>query len=188
MEVNKKNGKWTENKEQGNSQKNFTENLNMQQNIIQGINNQQRKIMDSIAFVILQGIVCGLTATIYTGKISDILLSLLNFNIKESLMSAQISALNTFLAGLTITVITSFILTLIIWQIIKIFKDNNSFADIFFITGIWCIVTIPIILLSFFTAFLNKQLAIILDCPGIVLSYIFLVYLYIKNKFLVYEK
>lgn len=159
----------------------------MQQNIIQGINNQQRKIMDSVAFIILQGIVCGLTATIYTGKISDILLSLLNFNIKE-LMSVQISALNIFLSRLTITVITSFILTLIIWQIIKIFKDNNSFADIFFITGIWCIVTIPIILIIFFTAFLNKQLAIILGCLGIVLSYIFLVYLYIKNKFLVYEK
>lgn len=124
MELHKKNGKWTENKEQGNSQKNFTENLNMQQNIIQGINNQQRKIMDSVAFIILQGIVCGLTATIYTGKISDILLSLLNFNIKE-LMSVQISALNIFLSRLTITVITSFILTLIIWQIIKIFKEQQ---------------------------------------------------------------
>ena len=164
MELHKKNGKWTENKEQGNSQKNFTENLNMQQNIIQGINNQQRKIMDSVAFIILQGIVCGLTATIYTGKISD---------------SVATVAIEPF---------SSFILTLIIWQIIKIFKDNNSFADIFFITGIWCIVTIPIILIIFFTAFLNKQLAIILGCLGIVLSYIFLVYLYIKNKFLVYEK
>lgn len=141
------------------------------------------KILDGVAFIIIQGIIIGLFSILsMTYNIIDSFIEIVNDNkiIEQQFWMKLFSLINhiqyiefkKFIITLFISLLLSVVITFII---LKIFKNSTNPGNIVYIIGISSIVTIPFILLMFIFYLANIKIVVCLDTICMILCYFIII-------------
>lgn len=131
-------------------------------------------VIASVALIILQGIFSGLIGIICVGKINNIMQLLAGISNQAGFELVKFSSLRVFIVTLIGSAIISFVIALIIWGIVLLFKGKATFPNMLCTVGVRCVGMMPITLVVALMLFISVKFAIIIFISGALVGIIFM--------------